>query len=218
MARGEAEMEGHARRLGRGGGKVAGSARGDLGSQRRARCGEGQVGGGAGPAGALLAERGTPMHGELGTGEWGTGAGRAAPPLAVPARRREEVPRRGRQGQVGGLPARVFAGAHGGRSSGRLQGRLRRGPVRPTLRSGGCCSSRGSGPHFQWPIRKRKGAGSARVLARVSGAHLRPLALGKPWPSRLLRARHPFPTESRSGRGGRRLSDAGGGSWRVRWP
>ncbi len=72
----------------------------------------------------------------------------------------------------------------------RVHGRLRRGEGRPTLDGGGCCSSRGSGPHFQWPIRKRTGAGSARVLARVSGAHLRPLALGKPWPSRLLRARH----------------------------
>jgi hypothetical protein len=32
---------------------------------------------------------------------------------------------------------------------------------------------------FQWPISKRMGAGSGRILVLLPGAHLRPLALGK---------------------------------------
>ena len=35
------------------------------------------------------------------------------------------------------------------------------------------------GQLFQWPISKRTGAGSGRILVLLPGAHLRPLALGK---------------------------------------
>lgn len=111
-------------------------------------------------------------------------AGRAPP--GAGGMRRDRGARAGRRRPEAHLAPAEAAGRDTGRleagRKGGAGGGLRRGCRGPTFGGGGFCSSRGSGPHFQWPISKRTGAGSARVLARVSGAHLRPLALGKTGP------------------------------------